>query len=327
MIFESFPNPKLIRSIYEQAYIAQVLRMALLLDLFSSLKNGPSTAKTVAKKCSSNPVGIEKLLECIYTFGLLEKMDHEYYLSDTARTFFLKETPTYVGNWVLELTNPVVFGEILNSIRTGQTLSLSLPWHQLAWLESYATDRIDLSLDMWAAAGIYPGADTDFHVLDLACGSGIVSLALAQRYSQVQVTGIDGLEVVKVAQDLAKRLSVQDRANFVAGDMHVLSFEKENYDVVLLGNATGFLTPEQNKALFQKAYRSLKSGGSLILDVTMKTESKMRNENLGMVSLLLWTLSGTEYYSFEDYENWLSSGGYTDIKQLSNLWLSAKKHS
>jgi SAM-dependent methyltransferase len=324
-VSKSFPNPKQIRNIYEQAYVAQILRIAILLDIFSYLKEGRSSANSVADMSNNNPVGTEKLLECLYSYGLLEKVDHEYFLTDTTRTFFLKDSSAYVGDWLLEVTNPVVFEGILDSIKTGKKISRSLPWHQLAWSESYAVDRIEDSLSLWEKAGVQPGSDSDFHVLDLACGSGVVSLALAQRYPKVRVTGVDSSEVVKAAEDLAKRLFVQDQADFIDGDVHLMSFEEEKYDAVLLGNVTGFFTVQQNKDLFMKIHQSLKPGGKLLLDVTMKRQLNMRHENLGITSLLLWSIWGTEYYSYEEYEEWLISVGYVEVTQLSSLWLIANK--
>jgi ubiquinone/menaquinone biosynthesis C-methylase UbiE len=324
-IISRLPNPQLVRSLYGQELKTQILRIGLLLDVFSPLVYGPVAAETVAEKCDCSIDGIKYLLNCLYTFDLVEENNNLYQLSPTAETFLVPGKPSYVGDWVLEQTNPAIFQDVLKSIQSGAPFSRAVPWHQLAWLESYDDARIPVSLNLWKAAGVQPENYSSLRILDLACGSSIVSFALASQYQQIQVTCVDHPNILKVAKDLAARFNIQDQANYVAGDLHSLKFGEQDYDIVLLGNVTNFFTIQQNIELFQKIYRCLKSQGFLVLDVTMKGNSKERNEHLGLYSLILWTFSGTEFYSFEDYQNWLVSLGFSEITRLSKLWLSARK--
>ena len=319
------PNPQLVRSLYEQGLITQILRIGLLLDVFSPLEFGPVTAEAVAEKCNCSIDGIKYLLHCLYTFGLVEENDNKYHLTPTSATFLVPGKPSYVGDWILEQTNPAIFQDVLLSIQSGQPFSRAVPWHQLAWFESYDDARITVSLNLWKAAGVQPENYSSLRILDLACGSSIVSFALARQYSHIQVTCVDHPEVLQVARDLAERLNLKNQANYLAGDLHSLEFGAQEYDIVLLGNATNFFTKQQNIDLFQKIYRCLKSRGLLVIDVTMKGNSKERNDHLGLYSLILWTFSGTEYYSFEDYQNWLAAQGFSQVNRLSKLWLSARK--
>ena len=307
------PNPELVRSLYTRGLKTQVLRVALLLDIFSPLAYGPVSAEFVAKKCDCSINGIKYLLNSLYTFDLLEVKNDLYQLSPTTEIFLVPGKPSYVGDWVLEQTNPAIFQDVLLSIQSGQPFSRTVPWYQLAWLESYDDARITVSRNLWQAASVQPENYTSLRILDLACGSSIVSFALACQYSHIQVTCVDHPEVLQVARDLAERLNLKNQANYLAGDLHSLEFGAQEYDIVLLGNATNFFTKQQNIDLFQKIYRCLKSRGLLVIDVTMKGNSKERNEHLGLYSLILWTFSGTEYYSFEDYLNWLNTQGFSQV--------------
>jgi ubiquinone/menaquinone biosynthesis C-methylase UbiE len=319
------PNPELVRSLYTRGLKTQVLRMALLLDIFSPLAYGPVSAEFVAKKCDCSINGIKYLLNSLYTFDLLEVKNNLYQLSPTAEIFLVPGKPSYVGDWVLEQTNPAIFQDVLQSIQSGQPFSRAVPWHQLAWLESYDDSRITVSLNLWKAAGVQPESHSSLRILDLACGSSIVSFALARQYSHIHVTCVDHQEVLQVARDLAERFNIENQVHYVAGDLHSLEFGEQTYDIVLLGNVTNFFTEQQNIALFKNIYRCLKTRGLLVLDVTMKGDSKERNEHLGLYSLILWTFSGTEYYSFEDYQNWLAALGFSQVNRLSKHWLSARK--
>ncbi len=318
-------NPQLVRSLYEQGLRTQILRIGLLLDVYSSLVFGPVTAEIVAEKCNCSIDGIKYLLHCLYTFGLVEENDNKYHLTPTSATSLVPGKPSYVGDWILEQTNPAIFQDVLLSIQSGQPFSRAVPWHQLAWLESYDDARITVSLNLWKAVGVLPEHHSSLQILDLACGSSIVSFALARQYSHIHVTCVDHREVLQVARDLAERFKIENQAQYMAGDLHSLEFEEQIYDIVLLGNVTNFFTEQQNIALFKKIYRCLKTRGLLVLDVRLKGDSKVRNEHLGLYSLILWTFSGTEYYSFEDYLNWLTTQGFSEVKRLSKVWLSARK--
>jgi len=59
------------------------------------------------------------------------------------------------------------------------------------------------------------------HVLDLACGPGSFTLALAKAYPDIRVTGIDYSEGnIKVAQAAAEKWGVADRCTFIAAPVY-----------------------------------------------------------------------------------------------------------
>ena len=102
-----------------------------------------------------------------------------YHLTLTAATFLVRKEKTYAGDWILANTDPVMWGKMLQTIRSGKSSGYTLPWAQDAWLESYSPSRIAFSLELWQSVGIDIAKDHPFHLLDLASGCGIKSLALA----------------------------------------------------------------------------------------------------------------------------------------------------
>lgn len=71
-------------------------------------------------------------------------------------------------------------------------------------------------------------------LLDLGCGSGCVGLTLAMKFPQLQVTLTDVSEpALEVARDNARRLGVNDRCNFKAGDWFAAVKRRERFDAVL----------------------------------------------------------------------------------------------
>ena len=317
------PDPRLVHSLYRVGTKTQVVRIALRLDVFSPLANGPAGAQAVADACACSAAGITLLLEYLCRLGLLTNTDGQYALSPTAAAFFVPGRRSYVGGWVLEQTNPDLFQDVLHSCRTGAPFRRAVPWEQLAWLESYDASRIVDSRKLWEAAGVRPGQHQALRVLDLACGCAITTLSLAQSHPTVHVTCVDSPAVLAAAEDLAGRLGVQGRTAFVPGNVHEVELEPDSYDVVLLENATNFYTVQQNQALFGRTWRALTPGGVLVINVTMQPGD--RDEHIGLYSFILWTFTGTEHYSFDEYRGWLKQASFSRVLHLGKLWLSAWK--
>jgi len=102
-------------------------------------------------------------------------------------------------------------------------------------------------------------------VLDIACGTGNVTFALADR--GYDVTGVDLSEpMINIARTKAAR---QGRAiSFHVGDMRSLSLPEE-YDlaICLYDSINYLLTLEDVAQAFASAHRALKPGGLCIFDV------------------------------------------------------------
>ena len=111
-------------------------------------------------------------------------------------------------------------------------------------------------------------ADSSARVLDLACGSGRIGIALARRGFSV-----DGLELSKdmlalVDRNLARESAeVRSRLRFIQGDMTSFSLP-QRYDLITIGvtSISLLLTAEQRSSLFRCVKEHLARGGKFIFD-------------------------------------------------------------
>ena len=101
-------------------------------------------------------------------------------------------------------------------------------------------------------------------VLDVACGTGVVSRRAAQRVGSFgQVTGIDlNPEMIDVARSAAAYI---DQIEFLEGSALELPVADGRYDVALCQQAIMFL-PDRERAA-REMYRALKPGGRVGLNV------------------------------------------------------------
>lgn len=102
----------------------------------------------------------------------------------------------------------------------------------------------------------------DKEVVDVGCGGGIYTLALA-KMGTAHVTGVDfSQETVQGAQERFRDLQ---NISFAGGDALNTGLQSERYDVVLERALIHHLKQQDLAACFAEAFRLLKPGGALIV--------------------------------------------------------------
>jgi SAM-dependent methyltransferase len=112
------------------------------------------------------------------------------------------------------------------------------------------------------------GQDRIRRVLDLACGTGHHSIFLAGKGYDVM-----GLDISEKMLDIAQKKVqaaghlIEDRIEFVLGDVLSLNFDEEFDAVICIGQTTMMLTEfDYLQRLFKGIFKSLRPGGLLIMD-------------------------------------------------------------
>jgi ubiquinone/menaquinone biosynthesis C-methylase UbiE len=115
----------------------------------------------------------------------------------------------------------------------------------------HAADRL---ADHMALAG-------NEHILDVACGTGTVSLACAERLGQGQVTGVD-LSEGMLEQARAKAASRQlDNVSFECANLESMDFGTDAFDGACCGFGVFFM-PDM-EAAFRIIARHVRPGGAI----------------------------------------------------------------
>src|SRR5262245_39613848 len=111
-------------------------------------------------------------------------------------------------------------------------------------------------------------------VLELACGSGRVTFALAAALAKAEIVGVDSsiemLGKAAAARDVAGS-SVRERVSFVKGDMRDWPGSGDAFDAVVIAccSVSHLLTLDDRRRTWATAFRLLRPGGVFIVDVRM----------------------------------------------------------
>jgi SAM-dependent methyltransferase len=138
---------------------------------------------------------------------------------------------------------------------------------QIPGIAQWDDELVDMIVEV---LGLRPGD----RVLDLACGSGVHALRLAQR----------GLDVLGI--DVAPGLVAHDRAQaaelgiggvrFEQGDMRALDYDAQFQAILLLSGSFGFFDEATNEDVLARIARALRPGGRVLIDVFDPTHMVVR---------------------------------------------------
>ena len=119
-------------------------------------------------------------------------------------------------------------------------------------------DRHAAALNWVDSLALAPGS----RVLEVGCGAGFLSIALAQR--GLRVHAIDPVEtMVEQARRHAAEAGVADSLCLDVGDVYALGFEDESFDLVIALGVIPWL--EQPELAIQEMARVTRPGGYIIL--------------------------------------------------------------
>jgi ubiquinone/menaquinone biosynthesis C-methylase UbiE len=100
-------------------------------------------------------------------------------------------------------------------------------------------------------------------ILDVGCGTGVVTRAIARRpdFAGVVVGSDFSPALIRAANEKARELSLSERIDFQVGDIHALDFEDNHFDIVVAHTVVSHVSSPQ--VAIQEMGRVLKPGGML----------------------------------------------------------------
>jgi ubiquinone/menaquinone biosynthesis C-methylase UbiE len=117
---------------------------------------------------------------------------------------------------------------------------------------------------LWALDLALQGLPAPRRILDLGTGTGVVALALAERYPEATVVGIDLSP--GMIEEARRKLSpgLDGRVSFEVGDASALACADGAFDLVVLSNMIPF---------FDELSRVVTPGGTLVLSFSKGAET------------------------------------------------------
>jgi ubiquinone/menaquinone biosynthesis C-methylase UbiE len=298
---------------------ARVLTTALQLRIFSHLAAGPATAADIAGATESSERGARMILDALTGFGLLTKSDERYELAPHARQYLVRESDDYVGGLMESGAALDAWSHLTDCVRTGkpfrrvETQAMAEEFFPILVRTLHVLNREPARR---TAQVLGAGSDAGgLRVLDVACGSGIWGISLAEADPRARVTAQDFPGVLPTTREYVERHGLTERFDYLAGDLKEVDFGEGRYDVALLGNIVHSEGEQSSRELFRKLRRALGVGGRVVVIDMIPNDARTAPPYAltFAINMLVNTEVG-DTYTLAEYTAWLNEAGFPRVE-------------
>ncbi|HXX41772.1 MAG TPA: class I SAM-dependent methyltransferase, partial [Chthoniobacterales bacterium] len=239
--------------------------------IFDSLATGAKSIEEVAKQTGASIRGLRAIMNALVGLELLGKeRNGKYSLTPESERFLVRGKPgTFAGffsmNRVRLMQNWMKLDEI---VRTGRpAMAVNQEAEGTEFFSELVENIMPMSFIAARALADHLGigdAKSDVQVLDLAAGSGVWGISLAQKSPHVRVTAVDWSGMIPTTKKITQKFGVSDRFRFMEGDLLEADFGS-GYDIATLGHILHSEGEDRSRKLLKKTFGALKSGGTIAI--------------------------------------------------------------
>ena len=302
-----------------------VLEAAIRHRVFDLLDSGPKTVRELHEATGSSERGLRSIANVLVGLNFLAKDENECYsLTPESAAFLVSTKPGFQGGLLRHTSTQLVpkwlkLNEIVASGKPIEAVNQEADGTE--FFQKLVGDIFPMSYPAALALAGHlhlNGAGGRISVLDLAAGSGVWGIALAQSSDEVRVTAVDWPDVLPVARDTAARFGLSERFCFQEGDLLEADFGT-GHKVATLGHILHSEGESRSRKLLAKTFEALESGGTIaIAEFLVNSDRKGPVNGLFFaVNMLVNTDSG-DTYSFEEISEWLKEAGFVNARLLES---------
>jgi ubiquinone/menaquinone biosynthesis C-methylase UbiE len=255
--------------------------------------------------------------------GFLAKDEQSRYsLTPESATFLVSTKPGFQGGMIRHCSEHLIpkWLSLNEIVATGHPVAaVNQEDSGSDFFQNFVNDIFPMSYPAAQALARHFNANgAPVRVLDLAAGSGVWGIAIAQSSEQAHVTAVDWPGVIPVTRNTVARFGLADRFSYVEGDLLQADFGS-GYNLATLGHILHSEGKERSLALLKKTFAVLASGGTIAIAEFLVNPDRTGPVNglFFAVNMLVNTDSG-DTYSFEEIAGWLAEAGFTDARTLES---------
>lgn len=302
-----------------------ILEAALRHGVFDALEEGPKSLAELEKASGASRRGLAAILDALVGFELLHRdAEGNFSLAPESAAFLVSGRPGYVGGVIRHTSEDLIpkWLHLNEVVATGRpAAAVNEQGDGTEFFEKFVNDIFPMS---------YPAAQDLAHhlrldlmrgpvsVLDLAAGSGVWGIALAQSAPQVKVRAVDWPGVIPVTRKNAERFGLAERFSFGEGDLLEADFGT-NHQVATLGHILHSEGEERSRKLLAKTFDALAPGETIAIAEFLVNPDRTGPVNglIFAVNMLVNTENGGTY-SFEEISGWLRDAGFEEERTLAS---------
>ncbi|MDD5170460.1 MAG: methyltransferase [Syntrophales bacterium] len=298
---------------------SRILLSGAELKVFTILSREPLSAQELAVRTGAGLRPLTILLDALAAMGLLDKQDDGVYGCPASISRLLSEdSPVSIAPMILHSAHLWHRWSRLTDIVKGaeDMKGPATPFQDTDEIRAFigAMHVVAEPLAPGIVSAVRPGRATS--LLDVGGASGTYTIAFLRAVPEMKATLFDRPQVIEMARQRLGEAGLLDRAALVSGDFYRDEFPA-GHDLAFVSAIIHQNSPGQNCELYSKIFRSLESGGRIVIrDHIMSPErTRPRSGAVFAVNMLVGTTGGSTY-TFEEIESDLERAGFTRIALL-----------
>ncbi len=291
--------------------------------VFDALQSGAKTVDQVKKETGASQRGLRAIMDALVGLELLKKDRHaKYSLTPESQAFLVSDNPGTLAGFFRSIL-PVMISrwlQLTDIVRDGRpAVAVNQETEGTEFFSQLVETIIPMSYPSAQKLADHLNiakANDETHVIDLAAGSGIWGIALAQKSPRLRVTAVDWAGMIPTTKRVTAGFGVRDRFDFIKGDLLEATFG-QGYDVATLGHILHSEGEERSRQLIKKAFLALKSGGTIAIAEWLVNDDRTKPlpSLMFSVQMLVNTEKG-DTFSFNEIKDWLEEAGFEKVRKL-----------
>ena len=308
---------------------ASSLLVAHDLKLFSLLAEKSRTLLEICEACNIARRPAEALTGMCVSMGLLQLRDSRFALTPLAEDYLLETSPSYWGgtlefakaNYSLYSFESLKRAVLTNSSQVYGGKEL-FPSHEEQAALARTFTRMMHSFSVGPAIAWPKAVDLSDNrvMLDIGGGSAVHSMSAVRRWPALRAQVLDLPSVCEIATEYITREGLQDRVSTHAGDMWKDPFPSA--DLHFYSWIYHDWPPEKGRFLTEKSFRSLSSGGRIIVHELLLNDEKTGPAAVAASSLIMLLATAGQEYSGRELSAMLAEAGFVgiEVKHTFGYW-------
>jgi ubiquinone/menaquinone biosynthesis C-methylase UbiE len=299
-----------------------IIQAAVQHRVFDLLDESPKTIKELAKKSGASQRGLTAIANALVGFNFLSRKGDRYKLTPESAAFLVSTKPGFLGAIYNHMTQQILpmwmhLSDVVRSGKPDEVIN-----EQKGGAEFFA-QFVEALFPMGYMVARSLGehlkiakTKNPISVLDIAAGSGVWGIALAQQSRQVSISAVDWPQVLKVTKKVAKRHGVGGQLKTIPGDLLKVDFGT-GHQIAILGHILHSEGRERSRQLLRKVFKALAPGGTIVISEFVPNDARTGPPAplIFAVNMLVNTTEG-DTFTFAEMSQWLREAGFAKARQL-----------
>ncbi|MGH3876835.1 MAG: methyltransferase [Actinophytocola sp.] len=311
------PRPDRILEIANGYWATGILGVAAKYALFTHLEAGADTAGRLAAETGMSERGAQTLLDGLAGLALVEVHDGGYRNTAEASAFLVAGRRADLSGYAkLKFAQMDKLANLPEVFHTGGPVQAMTEvadnphWEEV--VPAIAAQSVPVAVTAAELLGLADAGEVS--ILDLGGGSAIFSSIWLELNPSARSTQLDWEPINAIARRLLKERHVADRFTSVDGDLHSVDFGTATHDIVVYSHVAHQESAEDNTAIFARARRALKPGGTFVVcDYVVDDDRSGPFFPLLFASEMLLKSRKGGTWRQSDYRSWLAEAGFEDV--------------